>query len=138
MISKTDLVKSNLIRYFWADKKVDEINLRLEALKQTMMAHSPNLNAIHGYSGTKDERLLDYSVKKGKLDNELKGWTEERQSYFFICHLNELDEEDIKFLSYLYKDQLKYDEVATKCYYTDKSYVSRKHNTLLDKLSEFI
>ena len=137
-MEKKDLVVSNLIRYFYAESRCDEIRLKIIALNQTMGVHSPNFSGEHGYTGTKDQKLLDYSVKKAKLDDELKGWENEKMVYYNVLHLNEIVDEDIKFLSLIYKDKIKYEEVAKRCFFTDKSYVSRKKETLLEKLSRYI
>lgn len=137
-MDKTDLVISNLIRYYYADSKVDEIRLKIIALDQTMGVHSPNFTDIHGYSGTKDEKLLNYSVKRGELDKELAKWKSEKDTYYLILHLDELDEVDNKMLEYLYKEKLPYDKIAKLVPFTNKAYVSRKKDSILEKLSKFI
>lgn len=139
MINSTDLVKSNLIRYFYAVSKREKAELDLLALETSMGAKSPKFDSeVVGYSGTKDEKLLNYSIKKQKLDNEIKSWYNESQVYFNILHLFELEDKDIEFLSYIYKDKLNGDEIARKLFYTDRKYVSRKHNSLLERLSKFV
>lgn len=139
MINSVDLVKSNLIRYFYAVSKREKAELDLLALDTSMGAKSPKFdNSPVGYSGTKDEKLVNYSIKKQKLDDEIKSWYNESQVYFNILHLFELEDKDIEFLSYIYKDKLSGDEIAKKLFYSDRKYVSRKHNALLEKLSKYV
>lgn len=137
-MEKTDLVISNLIRYFYAVSKVDEIKLKIEALDQTMGVHSPSISDEHGYSGTRDEKLLNYSVKRSNLEEELKKWKSEKELYYIILHLEELDDIDNKMLEYLYKDKLPYEKIAKLVPFTNKAYVSRKKDSILEKLSKFI
>lgn len=138
MISTTDLVVSNLIRYFFAVKKLDEAKLKLTALDTTMEAHSPNLSGEHGYNGTKDQKLLEYSIKRKELEDEIKGWDSECHMYYNILHLYELSENDIEFLSLKYKDKLSNVQIAKKMFYTNEKYAWRKNEAILEKLSKYV
>lgn len=139
MIGKKELAISNLYRYFYAESKVDELKLELERLERTVGVKSPKFDSSpSGYSGTRDEKLLNYSIKKSKLDDEIKGWKVESQTYYNVLHLFELNEEDMRFLSYLYKDKYSGEKVAELMPYTDRKYVHRKRDSLLEKLSKYV
>ena len=139
MIGKKELVISNLYRYFYALSKIEELELELERLDTSMGVKSPKFDSSpSGYSGTHDEKLLNYSIKKQKLDDELKGWKVDSQTYYNVLRLFELEENDIKFLTLMYKDKLSGDEIANKMYFTNRMYVSRKKDALLEKLSKYV
>lgn len=138
MVEKSDLVVSNLIRYFNAQQCLENAKNKLLEIERQVGVKSPNLEAIHGYNGTRDEQLLRFSIEKQKVDAEIVGWTTETNVYYNVLHLFELEENDIKMLEYIYKDKLKYDEIARKMYYTDKSYVSRKKDNILEKLAKYV
>lgn len=138
MITDKDLVHANLIHYFKAVCELDTCKNRLEELKQRVGVHSPSLDALHGFSKTRDQKLTDYSNEVAKLQDEMKGWEHDRLIYWNVLHLNELDEQDLKFLSLRYKDKLNYDQISKAMYYSSKQHAHRKDNALLDKLSRFI
>lgn len=138
MINKQDLVVSNLIRYFYAIDKIEECTFKLIELKQTVSVHSPNFTDTHGYNGTRDNKLVSYSEKKEEIEKEIENWISERDMYYNVLHLDKISKNDIMFLSLVIKDKIKYNEIARKLYFTDKSYVCRKKDKLLNLLSNYI
>lgn len=138
MIGKTDLVEAKLKQYFYSIKELDELKLELVALETKMGAKSPKFDSSpSGYSVPRDEKLLAYSRKKTELDEKILAKTNESNVYYNVLHLYELDEQDIMFLSLLYKEKLSGDEIASRMCYTNRMYVSRKQKSLLEKLSKY-
>lgn len=139
MIGKKELVISNLYRYFYAITEREKVEQKLIVLERSVDVRSPKFDSEPvGYSLPRDNKLAEYSRKKSKLEDEIKSWESESQVYYNILHLYELEESDIEFLSLLYKEKLKYEEIAKRLFYTDKSYVSRKKENLLERLSKYL
>lgn len=139
MVGKKELVISNLYRYFYAERKLEEARLELEALDTSMGMKSPKLDkSPSGYSGTKDEKLLNYSIKKSEIDKEIRGWQSEVQTYYNVLHLYELDQLEIKFLSLMYKEKLSGQRIAEVMYFTNRQYVNRKRDTILERLARYM
>lgn len=139
MIGKKELAISNLYRYFYAISEKEKVELKLEELETSVGYKSPNFSGeVVGYSGTKDEKLLRYSIKKGELEKEKDKWVKESEVYYYVLHLYELTEEDMKFLKLKYQCKLSGEEISKQMPYTNRMYVKRKDEKLLERLSKFV
>lgn len=138
MINNGDLVKANLIRYYHAKQELAKAKLDLVGLNQTVSAHSPALGGVKGYSGTHDEKMLNYATKKEEVDRSVLYWTNEQNYYYNVLHLFELDKIELRLLEMVYYEKRNYSNVAETLGYASKQVIYVKHNEIIKKLSLYV
>lgn len=96
---------------------------------------SPNLTDVRGTPEDRQHKLIRLGDKIKKLEVKRDANDIQFKSIHQKLHLYEINEDDYRFLTLLYKDRMTCDEVAMKYGYNNGKYVSRKRIKLLDKIS---
>lgn len=139
MISKVDVVESELKRMFFYKQEVVKLTNEIDKITHQMVGlKSPNLTDSHGSPEDRQHKLIRLGEKlipleKAKVEKEIL-----YKSIWNQLRLYEMHNDDLLFLELVYKDKVKGDEIAENFGYTDRMYVSRKKRNILERLSIFI
>lgn len=137
MINKSDYVESQLIAYFYHQLALSKIDNEIESVEHMMNGvKSPRFDGIPTHGGEDREHLL---IRLGeRLDTlENKRRTELAECIIIAnkLGLNDLEEVEVKLLKCIYYHKYTYEKTAHIIGYTDKSYVYRKKENILNKIT---
>lgn len=137
MISKCDYVESQLISYYYHKTEIKKIDEEIEKIEHEMTGlKSPRFDSVPVNAGE------DRQHKLIRLGEKLSVYESRKSEYKASCivianelNLDSLDDTEKALIKYLYLYKYTYDKIARIIGYTDKSYVFRKKENILNKLS---
>lgn len=139
MITRSDIVKADLIKYFAAYQEYRSEQTRVDLIMDDMRGvRSPNLTDVHGTPEDRQSKLI-------RLGEELKTheylrdkWDTEQKSIANRMRLWELDDIEYRMLKMIYLDKLTYAMVAETLGYAGKQVVYVKHDELIKRMSAYL
>lgn len=136
MIETKNYIESLLIQYFYNkemyERKVEEIS---EIQYKLTGVHAVNYDGIKGVGVDRDKKLVRYSEKIRPIETQKRNYQLQMESLYQSLHLIILDSIELNILENIYRYKLTYEDIAEKIGYNDKSYIARKKEKIIKRLT---